>query len=393
MITSKLPKDVVVQLEIQKKRDETWTVTKLLEQLEGYINARESAERIFNPPTLTTPLSGPHINSTTRDIPRNGCSNASLNFNFPPPKKPIFASETLLHAQKASSSPSRPRKACVYCNKEHWSDECNVYKTVEERKAKIKGRCYNCLSNKHMLRECQMEKACYYCKKKKNHHRSLCPTTFSSKGHKEVIAIASEDTHFTTNSDAQAPVNTECATLAPENSVVMQTATATVTNPCEESTQETAQILLDSGSYRSYITTDLAMKLKLQLGKKEKIRLVTFGQTQSQVINTPTTNLDLPLKDGTTLHLTVNVVPKITGEVHRHPISSQALNSHLLKDIELADKLPLERQTSNIDLLIGNDYYLDIIEPMRVQLQPGLYLLASGLGWILTGRTSSENVS
>ena len=48
------------------------------------------------------------------------------------------------------------------------------------------------------------------------------------------------------------------------------------------------------------------------------------------------------------------------------------------------------KEKSLINLLIGNDYYLDILEPMRVQLQPGLYLLASKLGWILTGRTSED---
>ena len=54
----------------------------------------------------------------------------------------------------------------------------------------------------------------------------------------------------------------------------------------------------------------------------------------------------------------------------------------------LADSFPTEKETTTIELLIGNDYYLDFILPQRVEVQPGLYMLASKLGWILTGRTT-----
>ena len=52
----------------------------------------------------------------------------------------------------------------------------------------------------------------------------------------------------------------------------------------------------------------------------------------------------------------------------------------------MADTIPSETETSTVELLIGNDCYLDII--LSQKIQPGLYLLASKLGWILTGRTS-----
>ena len=49
MITSKLPKDVVIQLEIQKGKTKKWTVDNLIEMSENYVTARESAERSHNP--------------------------------------------------------------------------------------------------------------------------------------------------------------------------------------------------------------------------------------------------------------------------------------------------------------------------------------------------------
>ena len=44
-------------------------------------------------------------------------------------------------------------------------------------------------------------------------------------------------------------------------------------------------------------------------------------------------------------------------------------------------------------MLVGNDYYQDIILPQKIEVQPGLYLLSSKLGWIVTGRTSEPDES
>ncbi|XP_053391230.1 uncharacterized protein LOC128554044 [Mercenaria mercenaria] len=40
-----------------------------------------------------------------------------------------------------------------------------------------------------------------------------------------------------------------------------------------------------------------------------------------------------------------------------------------------------------LDLLIGNDYYLDIVQTEKIEVQQGLYLLATKFGWMLSGRT------
>ena len=41
-----------------------------------------------------------------------------------------------------------------------------------------------------------------------------------------------------------------------------------------------------------------------------------------------------------------------------------------------------------MEILIGNDYYLDLISATKIELQQGLYLLHTQLGWILSGRTN-----
>ena len=69
------------------------------------------------------------------------------------------------------------------------------------------------------------------------------------------------------------------------------------------------------------------------------------------------------MRDGNHMKLTVNVVPQITGMIQRKPIDMKSSESwsYLWKDMPLADSLPTEKHTSTIDILIGNDYYLDLI--------------------------------
>ena len=44
-------------------------------------------------------------------------------------------------------------------------------------------------------------------------------------------------------------------------------------------------------------------------------------------------------------------------------------------------------KNSTVEILVGSDYYLDLILPKSIEIQRGFYLLASKLGWTLTGRT------
>ena len=60
----------------------------------------------------------------------------------------------------------------------------------------------------------------------------------------------------------------------------------------------------------------------------------------------------------------------------------------MIKGLHLADTIPHEKESNSVQILIGSDYYLDVILPDRIEVQSGLYLLLSRFGWILTGRTN-----
>ena len=83
------------------------------------------------------------------------------------------------------------------------------------------------------------------------------------------------------------------------------------------------------------------------------------------------------------------VVPKITGAITCTTLPKGLFQTwkHLWAKHPLVDTYPGTEPSTNIDLLIGNDY-LDLTLPTRIELKPGLYLLASRLGWIFSGRTS-----
>ena len=64
----------------------------------------------------------------------------------------------------------------------------------------------------------------------------------------------------------------------------------------------------------------------------------------------------------------------------------------LLKDYILNEPPPKQEELITIDLLIGRDYYWDIIVSIKINITWGLYLIDSKLGWILTGRLDQKTI-
>ena len=95
------------------------------------------------------------------------------------------------------------------------------------------------------------------------------------------------------------------------------------------------------------------------------------------------------MKGGDDMEISANIVPNITGTIQRKPVRIEKINDFvsLTENLNLADTVPTVTELGTIDLLIGNDYYLDIITRHKIEVQKGLYLLSSKLGWILSGRT------
>ena len=116
--------------------------------------------------------------------------------------------------------------------------------------------------------------------------------------------------------------------------------------------------MLDSGSQRSQdITDELAKRLELKGHDEQEIRLVTFGSEKHKVIKTKSTKLDIKLNNGEYMTISVNIVPKITGTIHRKPVilSEPEHFSQLTQNLKLT--IPSKIEPETVKLLIGNDYY------------------------------------
>ena len=235
----------------------------------------------------------------------------------------------------------------------------------------------------HRLGECGLKISCVYCHQWNNHHRSLCLQKFGAEtregAHLVQMLHADEDSSINEN-----------ALLSSGEMVLMQTATADISNPHSKQMQN-VRMLFDTGSHRTYITDSLAKRLNLKRGEESEINLVTFGpEKKNQTQKRAETTIGILLKGGNIMNINASVVLSITGSILRRPVQCKSIQSWelLWNEENLADSFPTEKEETTIELLIGNDYYLDFILPQRVEVQTGLYMLASKLGWILTGRTT-----
>ena len=94
------------------------------------------------------------------------------------------------------------------------------------------------------------------------------------------------------------------------------------------------------------------------------------------------------VKDKNTMTLNVTVIPNITGTIHIVPLKAEDiefLNKQFNHDM-LADSLPCHTESATIDILIGNDYFFDLLEPQKLDLGGKLFLFNSKPGWILGGK-------
>lgn len=332
----------------------------------------------------------------------HGLTNVNSE-NKPFQRPPNFKNEIVSSRQVYSASsealvatPTRVKSnpfydKCRYCEDKHWSDECPKYKTIDKRKKQIKGSCYRCLRLGHSSLNCTRSKACVHCGEMNSHHRSLCPKKFRIKV--SSVHLSEEISDDQGNIADQSVHRCENALISSGEMVLMQTAKTEIRNP-QRKIGQVSRVLFDSGSQRTYISESLAKQLKLKGEREEEIKLITFGSEKPKLIKTFSTNISVRLNNGEYISIVANIVPIISGSIQRRKMDCSSIDQlrHFVKDIELADDIPLENECSTIDILIGNDYYLDLILSQRVEVQPGLYLLASKLGWIVTGRTfDSDN--
>ena len=105
-----------------------------------------------------------------------------------------------------------------------------------------------------------------------------------------------------------------------------------------------------------------------------------------------TTKLAIHPLNGERRVITATIVPTITGPVTRTYLPSSLVHE-TLQHLPLADNYTGDARSSTIQVLLGNDFYHDLVLPSRRQIAPSLYLLDTRLGWIFSGRLSTSKGS
>ena len=131
-------------------------------------------------------------------------------------------------------------------------------------------------------------------------------------------------------------------------------------------TSRDANILLDEGAQRSFITTKLADELGAKLISKENIAMSAFGSTEHSHRRLDVTMVDIITDNGDRIPLQVLVVPQIA-----HPVSGGNFE---------------------INLLVGADYYWDIVQDKIIRGDGGPTAVQSRLGYLFSGPLKSNRV-
>ncbi len=254
MIRSKIPSDVLLQLELLKGADHKWTLRKLRDLLRQYIVSKEKADKIK--------LSAP---SNQRDIELHKFQGTKSTANFKgssTPFTPKYTTGAFVASEKKGPSTQSPKK-CRFCEQSHWSDQCDRYKTIEDRKRQLKRSCFKCLKSNHMANDCKSSKVCVYCGKENVHHRSLCEKKFPKNS-------GSESVHLSDEVNNTKSVTEEVGLLSYNETVLMQTALTEIKGNDSDKSEE-VRLILDSGSHRTYITQRLAERLHLKVESEQEI--------------------------------------------------------------------------------------------------------------------------
>ena len=188
----------------------------------------------------------------------------------------------------------------------------------------------------------------------RKHHSSLCKqNSYSNKHHIET-------------EQSQNKVDTETSMLytasEERSTVLLKTAFSPVVhkNTCID-----ARILFDEGAQRSFITEELAAKLNIKKEGSETLSISTFGSTTKKVRNLDKTTINLKSTEGELIPIKVLIVPTIASPLQTHNIGITQKFSYL-RGLQLAHPV-MEGEQFEISLLIGGDFYWDIVQDKIVR--------------------------
>ncbi|XP_055948609.1 uncharacterized protein LOC129981696 [Argiope bruennichi] len=373
-----IPEDLVLEFN-RKKVDNSvkfeFNVTELLNFLRIEIECRESS--MF----MHTAKGDKRKENSLPKAKQNPFNNFSRNTD---------SSHDILRSPRSSAKPkdlqcfsaSALNENCLYCKGEHRSELCSQT-DLETKLGVLKqdGRCFLCLKPKHRVNECRQRRylTCEICGKK--HNKSICSQAESNtpdlnKDNKNVITAIS---HYDKNK-----TNFSCG------NIFLQTCAALVRND-ETNEFETVRLMLDNGSMRTFITREVSEKLKLKVIRKESLSVYSFGAKQAKEHSYNIVRVELKNREDPSLSIEVEalVTENISATTLPAPNNNITKTYNKLKPLQLADII--DYRGKNISILIGVDYYYEIVSGRIKRLNNKLVTTETIFGWCLQGHVGLSN--
>ena len=104
-------------------------------------------------------------------------------------------------------------------------------------------------------------------------------------------------------------------------------------------------------------------------------------------MDTYVVNFNIIVKDGSLISLHANVLQQITSPIRRDPLHQGDVEFlPAIAAERLAGDIPVQSNSVAIGIVVGSDYFWNVIDGDRITLPSGLLLLSSKLRYVLTGR-------
>ena len=263
---------------------------------------------------------------------------------------------------------------------------------------KTSGRCFNCFRKNHISRDCKSSSRCQKCRRK--HHTSICDTNCSQPRNTSTRGPSFDQpkslaTPIGSGLDPGAvpyQLSTTSSNLCSDNlrAVFLQTARAVIHNPSNSHVSLEVRLLLDSGSQKSYISERARELLRLDAIGEQPLSIATFGSYRGSMKVCPIVNVGICLRGYPSMSLSLYVIPNICEPLVGQPIAACIEQHPHLLGLGLADFSNSESSLP-VDVLIGSDYYWELVTGDVCRGANGPTAVHTKLGWVLSGPSSHSD--
>ena len=288
---------------------------------------------------------------------------------------------------------------CLFCNKRHFSVGCTTVRDPFERKKILRQRrrCFVCLKSGHESRQCVSQTKCHNCHNR--HHTAICGANSLRNGQSQQPQLQPQQPPQPVTSQGILPQNAQPAqyqgnvstnlytyTDAKSNVTLLQTAQAYVHKNENPNNLQKVRVILDSCSQKSYVTTKLRDRLKLQTIKTDEILIKEFGNESGTLKRCDCVQLAVRCADNLTAYINAYVVDLICS-----PISHQAINLAQSMYPHLHGLILADSSDGTIDLeadvMIGADFVHSFMldKVVRGEHVYGPVAILMRFGYVLSG--------